>query len=89
MPGGGGHDLVTLAPITQMGEVEVAPVGLVNMFNAGGAVRGFEVKESGEWGTGVTRQRVGAPFSISRVLLGVTVEDEEASCQKGCPPSLW
>ncbi|GAB4822550.1 hypothetical protein N2152v2_009596 [Parachlorella kessleri] len=47
VPGGGGHDLVTLAPITQLGEVEVAPVGLVNMFNAGGAVREFAVKESG------------------------------------------
>ncbi len=53
--GGGGHDLVTLAPIIQCGEAEAAALGLVNMMNAGGAVREFALQEEGA-GTTVVPQ---------------------------------
>lgn len=36
--GGGGSDLVTLSPLLAAGGVSVAPIGLVSMLNAGGAV---------------------------------------------------
>lgn len=36
--GGGGSDVVTLSPVAQAGGIMLAPVGLVGMLNAGGAV---------------------------------------------------
>lgn len=50
MAGGGGHDLITLTPVLECNGVAVAAVGLVNMLNAGGAVRGLELQEAqGGW----------------------------------------
>lgn len=37
--GGGGHDLITVSPVLEAaGGLRVAPVRLVNMLNAGGAI---------------------------------------------------
>ena len=36
--GGGGSDVVTLSPVAQAGGIMLAPIGLVGMLNAGGAV---------------------------------------------------
>lgn len=36
--GGGGCDVVTLSPVLEAGGVSLAPIGLVDMLNAGGAV---------------------------------------------------
>ena len=36
--GGGGHDVVTVAPVQEAAGVLFAPIGLVDMLNAGGAV---------------------------------------------------
>jgi hypothetical protein len=43
--GSGGHDIVTITPVARCSEVEVAPVGLINMLNAGGSVREFRLYE--------------------------------------------
>lgn len=51
LPGGGGCDLVTISPIITVPgclDVRIAPVGLVNMFNAGGAVLCINNDSSGE-----------------------------------------
>lgn len=54
--GGGGHDLLTLAPIERCGGVGVAAVGLGNMLNCGGAVREFWLEETGGPGCQGVRQ---------------------------------
>lgn len=36
--GCGGCDVVTLSPVVEAGGVQFAPIGLVDMLNAGGAV---------------------------------------------------
>lgn len=42
VPGGGGHDLLTVSPVLEAclagSQMGVAPIGLINMLNAGGAV---------------------------------------------------
>lgn len=38
MAGGGGCDMVTVSPVLEAGGIQVAPVGLTDMLNAGGAV---------------------------------------------------
>lgn len=56
--GSGGHDLLTLSPVLALGgsepaahgsgrPLEVAPIGLVNMMNAGGAVLAAELAQAG------------------------------------------
>ena len=39
-------DLFTVVPLQRMGEAWVAPIGLVNMLNCGGAVSAWEVDEA-------------------------------------------
>lgn len=47
LAGGGGHDIITVSPVAVIGDLEVSPVGLANMFNAGGAVQSFEMAPEG------------------------------------------
>lgn len=46
LAGGGGYDLFTISPVirTQHSGVAVAPIGLINMLNCGGAVRSLELQ---------------------------------------------
>lgn len=44
MTAGGEATVVTLAPFAEHGGVEVAPLGLSNMVNVGGAVLDFQLK---------------------------------------------
>jgi raffinose synthase len=53
LAGGGGCDLVTISPIITVygrldDDVTIAPIGLVNMFNAGGAVLSINQNNDGE-----------------------------------------
>ena len=50
--GGGGHDLLTVSPLLESGAcgVAVAPIGLVSMMNAGGAVLSAELEGEREEG---------------------------------------
>ena len=49
--GGGGHDLLTVSPLLESAAcgLAVAPIGLVNMMNAGGAVLSAELEGEWEW----------------------------------------
>ena len=56
--GGGGHDLLTVSPLLESAAcgVAVAPIGLTNMMNAGGAVLRAELE--GEWAGQVLGSRI-------------------------------
>eukprot|EP00887_Chlorella_sp_A99_P001414 scaffold8.g1414.t1 len=46
LAGAGGHDFLTLSPLLERGGCAVAPLGLANMLNAGGAVLAASLEEA-------------------------------------------
>lgn len=48
LAGGGGSDVVTISPVHEAAGVRLAPIGLVGMLNAGGAVLSCSL--AGAWG---------------------------------------